>query len=233
MELLNVNYFNTFEDVDSNFPTDLIVPNKIKFIVEKHDTAFGFVTIDGGSITVDGKTFSLYKDMYFSIPGEAIIENMVGAICIRKNHKGLFSLGGPTEKVGRLKYVDECSDTLLLAPILWGDPCLNYLHVPTHIDQVPHTHPSVRIGCIIDGRGYCLTKTKTHDLTPGKIFLLYPEEIHSFHTSSSSSSLRIFVFHPESDFGPTHEIHPMINKTYIDGISLRGDNEYRTLEIRQ
>jgi hypothetical protein len=29
----------------------------------------------------------------------------------------------------------------------------------------------------------------------------------------------IVAFHPDSDFGPMHDDHPMINRTIIDGIS--------------
>lgn len=230
MRILDIHYSCTIRDTDFNFPTDLYIPNAETKVVWEGDTAFGFVYEDGGSILFGGKEFPIYKDMYFSIPGKAEIRNMQGLICIRKEYTGVFSLGGPVEKVGRLKYVDDCSDTLLLSPLLWGDPCLNYLHVPNQIHQIPHTHPSVRIGCILSGKGYCLTDSEAHDLLPGKVFVLPAEEIHSFHTAEDS--LRIFVFHPDSDFGPTHDIHPMINRTYIEGVSLRGENQYRTTEIR-
>ena len=48
------------------------------------------------------------------------------------------------ETVGRLRYIDGCSDTLLICPPRVGEPCLNHLHIPPHTDQTPHTHPSAR-----------------------------------------------------------------------------------------
>jgi hypothetical protein len=31
--------------------------------------------------------------------------------------------------------------------------------------------------------------------------------------------LRVIAYHPDSDFGPTHEDHPMINRTMVGGVS--------------
>ena len=28
----------------------------------------------------------------------------------------------------------------------------------------------------------------------------------------------VVAFHPDSDFGPTHEVHPMINRTIVEGV---------------
>lgn len=219
----------TFE-TDKAFPTSLIIPDKREVIIPENSTAYGFAAETGGIITVGEKVFNLYKGMYFCVGEKGIIQNLIGLICLKKGYNGLFSIGGPIEKIGRLKYVDECSDTLLVSPTILGDPCLNYLYIPSSIDQVAHTHPSVRIGYIVDGCGYCLAENKKINLTVNSIFLLHPNEIHSFHTKESH--LSIFVYHPDSDFGPTHDEHPMLNRTYIDGISLRGTNKYRTIKIK-
>lgn len=228
MEIVNINEHAVLSGLDKFFPTTLVVPAKKEVEIPSYSTAYG-IAIEEGSLKINHKYFSIHKGMFFCVPGNAIIQNLIGLICIRENHKGIFTMGGPPETLGRLKYIDGCSDTLLLAPVICNDPCLNYLYVPPFIDQTTHTHPSVRIGCILEGKGYCLAGDKKIPLTPGNIFVLYSGEEHSFHTEDDF--LRIFVFHPDSDFGPTHEIHPMINKTFRNGVSLRGDNKYRTVAI--
>jgi hypothetical protein len=46
-----------------------------------------------------------------------------------------FALGGPCEAFGRLRYIDGCSDSLLVGPAVRGDPCLNHLHFPPGVSQ--------------------------------------------------------------------------------------------------
>lgn len=55
-----------------------------------------------------------------------------------------------------MAYIDGCSDTLLISPLMFGDPCFNHLHFPKGIKQTLHTHPSGRAGLIVRGRGWCL-----------------------------------------------------------------------------
>ena len=43
-----------------------------------------------------------------------------------------------------------------------------------------------------------------------------------------NESLRVVAFHPDSDFGPEHDFHPMINKTIVDGTSARLIESIRT-----
>lgn len=231
MEILSLKKYAKLDQLDASYPTTLIINNSEKTVVPPDQTAYLFAVNEGGNVSYEEKRFPIYKHMYFSIPSGGIINEFSGFICFRENFNGFFHAGGPVEKLGRLKYIDGCSDTLLLSPMIFGDPCLNYLYVPPCIDQTPHTHPSVRIGCVVEGEGYCLATNGRFDLIPGNVFVLPPGELHSFHTNESF--LRIFIYHPDSDFGPTHDIHPMINKTYKEGVSLRGVNEYRTLEIRE
>ena len=152
-----------------------------------------------------------------------------GYVVHRLGYAGLNQLGGPVERVGRLRYIDGCSDTLLLAPPLRGDPCLNLLHFPKGIDQTKHTHPSIRAGLIHDGSGYCHTATATEVLSAGTMFILYPDAIHAFATVEEGMTLT--VFHPDSDFGPTHEEHPMLNRTIVDGVSAKHLDAIRTTAI--
>nr|MBP9839320.1 AraC family ligand binding domain-containing protein [Pseudomonadota bacterium] len=128
---------------------------------------------------------------------------------------GLFSIGGPLEDKGRLKYINNCSDTLLVPPPKLGEPCLNALYFPANTVQTSHTHPSFRVGIVSSGAGFCLTQNSQYELRKGTVFLLPENTIHSFKTVGENSSLVVFAFHPDSDFGPTDENHPMINRTII------------------
>jgi hypothetical protein len=163
--------------------------------------------------------FQLSPGIYFSIPGGAQLSGEGrGWVASRVGFLGVFSLGGPLEPTGRLRYIDGCSDSLLVAPMVLGDPCLNFLCMPPGVDQTPHTHPSVRVGVITSGRGVCRTAPEPIDLVVGTVFVLHPGTLHSFHTEGEG--LRIVVYHPDSDFGPTHQNHPMINRTHVEGVPI-------------
>lgn len=150
--------------------------------------------------------------------------------------------GGPIEREGRLKYIDGCTDSLLLSPVKLGDPCLNHLHFPAGIDQTQHTHPSHRIGIVADGYGECITPFGNLPLTKGMIFVIkewdgetydtgldgktYPIGIHAFKTFDKN--MDVIAFHPDSDFGSTDDDHPMINRTIVDGVSANQIDDIRT-----
>ncbi len=53
-----------------------------------------------------------------------------------------------------------------------------------------------------------------HHLRPGGVFLLEEGELHSFATPPGGH-MEIVAFHPDSDWGPTDNDHPMLNRTYI------------------
>lgn len=232
METLDTRSAASRYSLDVNFPSCLLVSAGIESIqIEAGDTAYGYVQEGDVTLCSFGLTQTVRAGMYFSIPGPADLSAFIGLLSIRKGYIGLPTFGGPVERLGRLRYIDGCSDSLLIGPPVKGDPCLNYLYVPPYLNQTAHTHPSVRLGIVIEGHGYCLTPDGKHDLIAGEIFVLPPEEVHSFHTDDKP--LRIVVYHPDSDFGPSHEQHPMINRTYVDGVSLSGDNQYRTREIAE
>jgi len=176
-------------------------------------THFGFVLEGTSILNTSSGTFTLRRGMYFSAPGTATVSGGRGVIMTRHHYHGLFSLGGPIESTGRLQYVDGCYDTLLISPPLLGDPCLNLLHLPPRTEQTAHTHPSLRLGAIIDGHGECILHDQKIDLHPGLIFLIEPHALHNFRTADSD--LLVVAYHPDSDFGPSHENHPMVNRTVI------------------
>lgn len=158
------------------------------------------------------------------------------------NFRAVTQSGGPIEKKGRLKYIDGCTDSLLIPPVKMGDPCLNHLHFPRDIDQTAHTHPSHRIGIVADGEGECITPFGNLPLTKGMIFVIkeydgvekaegldgkmYPAGTHAFRTTDNT--MDVIAFHPDSDFGPTDVDHPMINRTIVDGVSANSIDDIRT-----
>lgn len=150
----------------------------------------------------------------------------------KTKYRAVTHIGGPIEAEGRLKYIDGCTDSLLIPPVKLGDPCFNHLHFPSKIDQTPHTHPSHRIGIVAKGNGECITPFGNLPLTQGMIFVIkewdgksyakgldgkeYPTGTHKFKTFDES--MDVIAFHPDSDFGPTDIEHPMINRTIVDGV---------------
>jgi mannose-6-phosphate isomerase-like protein (cupin superfamily) len=70
---------------------------------------------------------------------------------------------------------------------------------------------------IVGGEGICRTPEQTATLSAGTIFVIPAETKHSFHTTNSV--LRVVAWHPDSDTGPRHDDHPMVNRTIINGIS--------------
>ncbi len=178
-------------------------------------THFGFVRAGPATLGCAAGNLPLQAGMYFSVPGPLTVAGGSGLLVSRVGFLGFFHLGGPVEGRGRLRYLDGCTDSLLIAPVLRGDPCLNLLHLPPHTRQTPHTHPSVRVGLVVRGGGRCVTPSESVSLAPGRAFVIEPDGLHCFHTDEDE--LLVLAYHPDSDFGPTHEDHPMINRTVVPG----------------
>jgi mannose-6-phosphate isomerase-like protein (cupin superfamily) len=213
---------------DDAFPTKLWSwSNDVLNLRQNNATHFGYVYRGSSAIEHASGTFNVSEGMYFSAPGEVTIRGSGGGIAIsRIDYDGFFHVGGPVEHRGRLKYIDGCTDSLLIPPIMMGDPCLNLLYFPPGVKQTQHTHPSMRLGIVIRGRGECITPSGTTALEPGRAFLIPAEGVHGFVTEESD--MAVIAYHPDSDFGPTHEVHPMINRTIVDGVSARLIEEIRT-----
>jgi len=179
-------------------------------------TYFGFVTEGKLTLRYAGNDYKLTAGMYFSSPLTLDLssdEKGQAVIMSRLNYHGFFQVGGAVEEKGRLTYIDGCTDSLLISPVMMGDPCLNLLHIPKGTKQSQHTHPSLRLGVIISGNGTCVTPTQNFPLTSGTVFYIPQDGKHSFHTENDD--LRVIAYHPDSDFGPTHQNHPMVNKTIL------------------
>jgi quercetin dioxygenase-like cupin family protein len=178
-------------------------------------TAMGYSYGDS-IIKVGSERVVLKAGDYFSIP----VKNQNIKIDAGNNLFIVFRLGfigqyyiGKTERKGRLSYIDGCSDSLIIYPPRLGDASLNLLYFPKNINQSFHTHPSIRIGCVISGTGISDTDDGANDLSEGVHFCLEEHELHRFKTSESE--MRIVAFHPDGDWGPTDENHTMFNRTYI------------------
>jgi hypothetical protein len=198
---------------EDEFPTTLWGWKEQELALEEGSTHFGLVHAGTALLRCASGSFSLMAGMYFAVPGSMRIVQGTGIVVTRRGFQGLFHLGGPVEAKGRLHYIDGCTDSLLVPPVLKGDPCLNLLHIPPHTRQTAHTHPSVRVGLVIRGHGWCVTPAGRLPLEPGRAFVIRARALHSFHTDDED--LGVIAYHPDSDFGPTHEDHPMVNRTLI------------------
>lgn len=177
-------------------------------------TAFGMVTTGQTQLRdAETRVFDLNAGMFFVLPDGGVARGGSGLVIAWASYQGLRQIGGPLEATGRLRYIDGCSDTLLVCPPRLGDPCLNHLHIPPRTDQTPHTHPSMRIGVILRGTGECRTPDGSYPLEPGMGWYIPTGCLHSFFTQDEA--LDVIAWHPDSDFGPRDDDHPMINRTQI------------------
>ena len=175
-------------------------------------TAF-VMALEPTVVTVAHGVYPLSGRSYAVLPREANIDGGSGVTVTHRAFLGLFQIGGPVESVGRLRYIDGCSDTVLVAPVVRGAPCLNLLHLPGATRQTDHHHPSVRVGLVVAGQGTCvLNHIRRVSLQSGSVFVLPEHTIHRFETEPGQELL-VMAWHPDSDTGPTDDDHPMINRT--------------------
>src|SRR5690348_4563845 len=60
--------------------------------------------------------FPVPSGCFFSLPGEGRLTGEGTALVVtRLGYAGMFYLGGPLEETGRLRYIDGCSDSVLIA----------------------------------------------------------------------------------------------------------------------
>jgi len=208
---------------DTMYPSYAIMTN-VAYSVEAKEigwaTIFGFNFGVGSYIMVGDIQYNLKANQYFSIPvnNKSVSFFPYG----EKDIFGVFRLGFLGHEVigtqdinaqGKLSYIDGCSDSLLVYPPRLGDASISYLHFPSNINQSYHTHPSIRIGCVISGSGTSDTD-KPIPLEEGTFFCLNEHELHRFRTDETST-MKIIAFHPDGDWGPTDENHTMFNRTYV------------------
>jgi hypothetical protein len=208
---------------DKNKKTEIygFVPDS-DLVLPPGATYLGFVS--SGEIILSQERPSLrervlYNGDFFSVIGPTRIKSKgLGIAISAKNYEGFNVFGGPIEDNGKLRYIDGCTDTLLVPPVRKGDPCLNYLHFPENITQTPHTHPSVRVGMVYRGGGECILPDRNIPLIPNRAFIIETNALHSFNTRETL--MDIIAYHPDSDVGMEDDNHPMINRTLVDGVSI-------------
>ena len=203
---------------NDEFPSQLWGYNKTVLNLDSGNTHFGYVYRGRVILHSSSGVFTLKQGMYFSLPGSGtLFGEGQGIVITRLGYQGMFSIGGPIESAGRLRYIDGCRDSLLIPPVMKGDPCLNALYFPCGIQQTQHFHPSMRIGMVVSGSGECLTADEIIPLESGQVFVIPSGGLHSFRTTDTP--LIVCAYHPDSDCGPTDEVHPMINRTLVNGVS--------------
>lgn len=189
----------------------------------KDEGHFGYLIEGSAHIEWGARAMVVPAGFCFSVPGKARIygDGICEAVLVSKPHYRSYFMAALVETEGRLRYIDGCTDSLLISPVKLGDPCLNLLYFPANTDQTMHTHPSNRIGMILSGNGVCVTEddrgTTRTPLQPGMLFCIHTGGFHKFQTFDSH--MRVLAYHPDSDYGPTDETHPMINRTMVGGIS--------------
>ena len=118
---------------------------------------------------------------------------------------------------------------MLCSPIMKGEPCLNALYMPENVHQTMHTHPSTRSGFIFVGGATAITLEDKIKLEAGMIFYLPADVKHKFRSDLGKNvMMKLVAYHPDSDFGATDEVHPMINRTIVDGVSASNISNIQT-----
>jgi len=192
-------------------------------IVNSYGSTLYGVVVEGTAWIYNGKLSTkgvlLKSGRYFTASGEVVIRleaNSAVVVIEKANYTGADTVG-VVEPQGRLKYIDGCHDTILQGPIRFGEPVLNALYMPKGVNQTMHTHPSTRAGVVLHSEGaYAETPAAKHRLNKGTVFYLPQNGRHKFRTDEADTTLALVAFHPDSDFGPSDEVHPMINRTLVD-----------------
>lgn len=177
-----------------------------------------YAYVQSGTLEVESEFFKtvIREKMYLSLNGPTMLKLSADSkVLLIQIHNFLCMnmIGGPLEEKGRLRYINGCSDTLLIPPSRLGEPCLNLLHFPMNTNQTKHFHPSLRFGIVVDGEGESVSGTTVTPLKAGDCFLIPATVTHKFNTYGSK--MNVIAFHPDSDWGPTDEAHPMINRTIL------------------
>ena len=220
MKTYSIEDLATIDLSQDEFPAQIRTWHHNQIELPDTGTHYGFV-YQGTPDLVRGsdEAYRVRSRMYFCLPGRGRIggENSSGIVITSLNYEGTFSLGGAIASTGRFAYIDGGMTSLLISPIQVGDPCLHALYFPPDRDQTLHTHPSYRIGLVIEGAGEGETANGIVDLKPGTIFLIPADHLHKFRTQDQP--LVFIVFHPDSETGFSDRNHPMLNRTFVNGIS--------------
>ena len=214
-----------FTDDRQSIRIAIVADGRITF----HEDASHYIVIFEGEFEVELalSTHRLSRGCFGSFPGLTHMQGEGRAVVVSSiGYRSPILVGGPIEECGRLRYVDGCTSSILLPPPVRGEPCLNFMHLPQQTRQTMHTHPSLRAGIILSGSGQCATEDAILPFEAGTVFFIPPNLPHSFQ--SSDERLRVAIFHPDSDSGPTHTDHTMLNRTFIEGQSAQALSTFHT-----
>jgi hypothetical protein len=188
---------------------------------EANATTYGYVLSGRAEVKAAGFCFDGNAGTFFCIPGPFEMDATGIVVAIRRAcYKGLLS-AGRLESTGRLAYLNGCSSTVLIPPPKLGDPVLNHLHIPYGVDQIEHTHPSIRLGVVVRGAGIARGRDlELNDwqkpLFEGCVFFLSAGELHGFSTMADQCGLDLVTYHPDSEWGPSDDDHPMLSSTVFE-----------------
>jgi len=117
--------------------------------------------------------------------------------------------------MGNLSYIDGGTNTTAVNPGRLGDPVVNYVHFPAGMKQTLHTHPSHRVGMVLQGRGLIELDDGEFPLKQGDVFFMQRNVLHNFTCPYENEDVVLFVFAPDSGTGPTDEVNPLKIRTYV------------------
>lgn len=198
--------------------------------LEPKGACYGFVL--SGSLALDENGFVMEGHWFTTANGlRAEMTSGTLALVIQRSDYIGMDVVGKLEPHGRLKYINGAMDSILFGPIKKGEPIINALYMPPGIHQTMHTHPSTRAGVIISGAAEAETRTGAHALRPGTVFFLPTNGWHKFRTDRTNKPLVLFAYHPDSDFGPSDEDHPMLNRTIVGEKSAKDMPEIQTKDL--
>jgi hypothetical protein len=209
----------TLDATGTMYPSRLDVVVGSRRFERATSSHYGYVVEGRARFTSGGSSTEAPAGVYFCVPGLMDLEATGRVVVIERLGFIAMAACGRIESTGRLSYIDGCSDSVLVMPPRLGDPVLNHLHFPAGITQSVHSHPSIRLGVVASGRGVAYGPGAgvpwEEPMDAGCVFLLESHEFHAFRTAAEV--MNVIAYHPDSDWGPTDGVHPMLNRTYLRG----------------
>lgn len=155
-------------------------------------------------------SYDIHAGQYVSIGMESgsisPIDFSLGILIEIQYGATLFTIGGPIEPQGRVKYKSGKSKTFLIHHDTLSNkkPYLDHNHFPTLFKGISHLIEDYRIGLVIKGGGVFKTSKEEIDLNPGDLFLISSFEGKvknvqdlKYSIDTENNTLDMIVFHPQ------------------------------------
>ncbi|MEL7337496.1 MAG: cupin domain-containing protein, partial [Planctomycetota bacterium] len=169
-----------------DFPSRLLGWNGGAVTMERDATHFGFVAEGQATIQWKRCCYTIGAGMYFCLPsGGKLTGEGRGIVMGRVGHTGLFQIGGPIEREGRLDFEDGCRETTLISAIKSGDPEVSLISQEPNHSQPMHWHTTSVYGMVISGSGRCELETGSVPLNSGMLFSIPAGLPHAFHVDAN------------------------------------------------